>query len=400
MESNVKTALDLVRKNGGAYCKFLSANDSGENGSHQAGILISNRAMELFITEEEKRSSDIVKKPVDIIWPDGIKRRNIYTYYHSKKEARITSFGKDFKYRRPDMTGSLFIITKNDDQTYQTWFLENADEIDEFLSDFSISATQDELLQLLDLSTLAVTEDEKLRAAIERFIATLDVDFPSTSDMARAARQIEEEVKDHVRDIIKNPDKKILSWTNVEYELFRALEQDRYQDFLENGFSDIDEFVEMAKAVLNRRKSRAGKSLEHHLATIFEGNGLAFQEQVVTEGNKKPDFIFPSGKRYHDPDFPVEGLISLASKTTCKDRWRQVINEANRLKDRKKYLFTLQQGISENQMMEMKEEGVVLVVPTSYISTYPKSVRDSILSLEKFIQLVRETEKKYGYPDD
>ncbi len=398
MESNSRKAVDLVRKNGGAYCKFLSANDSGENGSHQAGILISNKAMNLFVTNEEKESSNIVKKDIRIIWPDGSVTNSKYTYYHSKGEGRITSFGKGFGFRSPEMTGSLFIITRNEDGIYESFFLDNGDDIEEFLSDFSITATQDELLRLLDLNTLSVTEDRKLREAIEHFISNLDIDFPSTAAMARAAREIEDEVKNHVKDIVKNPDRKILSWTNVEYELFRALEQDRYQDFLENGFKDIDEFVEVAKAVLNRRKSRAGKSLEHHLAEVFDGNGLSYDAQVVTEGNKKPDFIFPSSEAYHDKNFPVDGLISLASQTSCKDRWRQVLNEADRLKDRTKYLFTLQQGISVNQMKEMEAEKVVLVVPKEYIGTYPKQVQKSILTLEQFVKLVKSLEKEYGYP--
>ena len=80
MESNSRKAVDLVRKNGGAYCKFLSANDSGENGSHQAGILISNKAMNLFVTNEEKESSNIVKKDIRIIWPDGSVTNSKYTY--------------------------------------------------------------------------------------------------------------------------------------------------------------------------------------------------------------------------------------------------------------------------------------------------------------------------------
>ncbi len=443
MEKNVERAGNLVRKNNGAYCKFLSANDSGENGSHQAGILISNKAMDLFITEDEKNSLPIVKKTITIIWPDqtrtestytyywsGIlisnkamdlfitedeknslpivkktitiiwpdqtRTESTYTYYWSKGEARITGFGKGFKYRTPEMTGSLFIITRNQDDTYEAFFLNNADDIDEFLSEFSVSATQNDLLRLLDLNTLSVTEDARLRKAIERFISSLDIDFPSTEIMARAAREIENEVKDHIRDIARNPDKKILSWTNVEYELFRALEQVRYQGFLQHGFKDIDEFVETAKAVLNRRKSRAGKSLEHHLAEVFDYNGIVYEAQVVTEGNKKPDFIFPSGQAYHDKDYPVEGLISLASKTTCKDRWRQVINEADRLKDRTKYLFTLQQGISENQLKEMQAENVVLVVPKEYITTYPKEAQKSILSLAQFIAIVKKMESEYG----
>lgn len=297
--------------------------------------------------------------------------------------------------QRAGFTGALFVIIKNPDGIFETEFLENADDIDSFLSDFSVSATQEDLLRLLDLSRLAVAEDEKLRLEINQFISHLQETFPGTTEMSEAARKIENDAKQDLQDIEKNPDDMLLSWIDVEYELFRALEQDRYSNVLEHGFTDLDEFLEIAKQILNRRKSRAGKSLEHHLAEIFEGNHLLFEEQVVTEGNKKPDFIFPSGSAYHDRDFPVEKLVMLASKTTCKDRWRQVINEADRLKSQKKYLFTLQQGISENQMNEMAAENVVLVVPKKYISSFPPKARKSIMSLQQFINMVRNIEKEF-----
>ena len=137
---------------------------------------------------------------------------------------------------------------------------------------------------------------------------------------------------------------------------------------------------------------RAGKSLEHHLSAIFDGNEIIYTAQAVTEGNKKPDFIFPSQASYHDMTFPTDKLISLAAKTTCKDRWRQVINEADRLRDRPKYLCTLQQGISPAQMDEMQSENVILVVPRQYITSYPADRQDRIWTLSKFVSYVREVE--------
>lgn len=97
-------------------------------------------------------------------------------------------------------------------------------------------------------------------------------------------------------------------------------------------------------------------------------------------------------KSYHDMTFPTERLISLAAKTTCKDRWRQVINEADRLRDRPKYLCTLQQGISPAQMDEMQSENVILVVPRQYITSYPADRQDRIWTLSKFVSYVREVE--------
>ena len=189
-----------------------------------------------------------------------------------------------------------------------------------------------------------------------------------------------------------DPDKVLLEWTDKEYRLFRAIEHDRYGGMISEGFENVDDFIMLANKVLNRRKSRAGKSLEHHLAALFDENDISYTAQAITEGNKKPDFIFPSEQAYHDLNFNVEDLVSLAAKTTCKDRWRQVINEADRLRDQNKYLCTMQQGISSAQMDEMEAERVVLVVPKPYIKTYPKDKQHRIWTLKQFIDYVREKE--------
>jgi hypothetical protein len=159
-----------------------------------------------------------------------------------------------------------------------------------------------------------------------------------------------------------------------------------------HGFPSVEDFINTANIVLNRRKSRAGKSLEHHLAAIFDGNGVRYKAQAITEGNKKPDFIFPSQDAYHDAAYSTDRLVSLAAKTTCKDRWRQILNEADRLRDRPKYLCTLQQGISAAQMDEMQAENVILVVPKPYIQAYPADRRERIWTLGHFVTYVKEVE--------
>ena len=67
---------------------------------------------------------------------------------------------------------------------------------------------------------------------------------------------------------VKDPDSILLRWTDQEYALFRAIEYARYGDIVARGFASVDDFVIMANRVLNRRKSRAGKSLEHHRCHI------------------------------------------------------------------------------------------------------------------------------------
>jgi hypothetical protein len=77
----------------------------------------------------------------------------------------------------------------------------------------------------------------------------------------------------------------------------------------------------------------------------------------------------------------------LAVKTTCKDRWRQILNEAARI--RRKHLLTLQEGISEGQFQEMTEAEVQLVVPAPLIARYPRDIQPHLQSLERFIAEVR-----------
>lgn len=132
--------------------------------------------------------------------------------------------------------------------------------------------------------------------------------------------------------------------------------------------------------------------MEHHLADTFTHNNLIFEEQVITEENKKPDFVFPNGKCYRNITFPGDLLTVLGAKTTCKDRWRQVLNEADRVDD--KYLFTLQQGISSNQLKEMQDYNLHLVVPHKYLTSFPKEYRDGISDLSTFIGMVKERQDR------
>lgn len=383
-------AIQSVLNSEKGFCKFLSANDTGATGGHQFGILISKSAVGMMFSNQELQQEGIPKRTVKIMWQDDFITESCFTYYESKNELRITRFGRGFPFLKPDQTGALFVFSKQTNIDYRGYFLETEDEIEEFLNAFGISPT--ETNSIIDLEKIPSEVQEKL--AIQEFIDSLEVDFPTSEVMSEAARTIENRAYNHIEYIITNPDKKIIDWTNMEYTLFRALEYSRYSEIITRGFQSVDEFVKVANMVLNRRKSRAGKSLEHHLAAIFNGNEVEYSSQAVTEGNKKPDFLFPSEEAYHDYSFSTDCLISLAAKTTCKDRWRQVLNEADRLRDKPKYLCTLQQGISGAQMDEMQSENVILVVPQPYIVTYPKDRRERIWTLSRFVEYVKQIEGK------
>lgn len=386
-EGYANQAIQSVLNSQQAYCKFLSANDSGATGGHQSGILISKSAKDMMFTQA-LGNENILKRTVEIQWQNALRTESSFTYYSSKNELRITKFGRSFPFLNPEQTGALFVFTRQSADQYSAFFLETEDDIEQFLSAFGIGPTETNHM----IDTSAVLPETQERIAIQEFIDTLTVDFPLSDVMSAAARDIQNRVYNHLEYIRTNPDRKIIEWTNTEYALFRAIEHARYGDKISHGFTSVDEFITMANMVLNRRKSRAGKSLEHHLSAIFDGNNIQYTAQSVTEGNKKPDFLFPSQAAYHNATFPTDKLISLAAKTTCKDRWRQVINEADRLRGLPKYLCTLQQGISPAQMDEMQAEDVILVVPRPYIASYPADWRDRIWTVTKFVDYVREVE--------
>jgi hypothetical protein len=156
---------------------------------------------------------------------------------------------------------------------------------------------------------------------------------------------------------------------------------------IKEGFGTVDLFVDYANAFTNRRKSRSGKSLEIHTKLIFDEEGLSHSWGQRTEGNRVPDFIFPSIERYRDSSWSDRKLRMLAAKTTCKDRWPQILSEAARI--RTKHLLTLQQGVSVKQFSEMQKENVVLVVPRALQRSYPKTVQPHLLTLETFISATR-----------
>ena len=76
----------------------------------------------------------------------------------------------------------------------------------------------------------------------------------------------------------------------------------------------------------------------------------------------------------------------LAAKSSCKERWRQVLAEAEKIPE--KHLLTLEPGISESQTGQMSASMMRLVVPRSIQRTYSARQQAWLLSLKSFIQFV------------
>lgn len=390
MSEILNLAIRKVQQSQAALCKFITANDTGTTGGHQCGYHVSKDAWSMFLNEEATKGSNI-DIPIRIHWQNDFETESRFKYYGvgTRNEYRITRFGRGFPFLNDEIVGDLLVLARFDKDYYEAFVLQTDDDIDDFFSYFNLS--YDKTNQIIDVHQSELPE-QRLLTLIYDFVAKY-ADFPDTRIMAKGARTCFNEANGIVtNNIVAAPDDVLLGWIDTEYTLFKYMEEKVYSDITIKPFPNIDTFVAMANEVLNRRKSRAGKSLEHHLADIFTHNELIFEEQVITEEKKKPDFVFPNGQCYHNLSFPGELLTVLGAKTTCKDRWRQVLNEADRVDD--KYLFTLQQGISSNQLKEMQDYRLHLVVPHKYLSSFPKEYRIGICDLSTFIGLVKERQER------
>jgi len=77
----------------------------------------------------------------------------------------------------------------------------------------------------------------------------------------------------------------------------------------------------------------------------------------------------------------------LGAKSTLKERWRQVLSEAARIK--RKHLLTLEPGISEAQTTEMEAKSLQLVLPRDLHRTYKPAQQAWLLGVDDFLGLVR-----------
>lgn len=370
----------------GIYMKRLSANDAGETGGHQSGILITLDGRPVLFDQPVSKDLPIHKER-PVTWEVGslgVPTRCIFHWYPSKNELRITRFQRQIPHMNDGThTGSMFVLVRLDQADYRAFLFSREDEIRKCLDVLGLSETT---LHWCSLGEPA--QEISVQSQITQYLDEYE-DFPDSRTMSAMAEDMA-----IYADTIGDPDEALVRFYENEQALFNAFE-DREFEITRNRMSESmtkDEFMATALTYANRRKSRAGKSLEHHVAKLLRDNGLRFEEQVVTEQKKRPDFIFPSYLSYHDPSFPEDELMMLAAKTSCRDRWRQVTNEADRIKT--KYLLTLEPGISEAQISEMEAAKVRLVIPKAQHGNYSRSSRSRILSVADFILMARQIQER------
>ena len=399
---------DWMDENSGShivwYVKRLSANDTLANGSHQAGPYIPKEFLfDIFpsINRPEAENPD-TWFILHVDSHSGDTRRIRAVWYNNRlrggtrNEARLTNFGGgDSALLDPDSTGSMAVFAFHREETgdasvCHAWVCDTeveADLVEERIGPIEpgrgkVWVTDGDERGLLahaarpPRASCYLDPDEIPPDWLER--------FPSGAEIIRKTIELRPSNGIAV-------DVRLVKRRECEFELFRSVEEATELPFIRAGFENVDDFIVRAQTILQRRKSRSGRSLELHAREIFVEEalqeGIDFQHQPESDPGKRPDFLFPNAEAYRNRAFPSARLRMLAVKTTCKDRWRQILNEAERIQT--KHLLTLQEGVSVPQFREMTEANVILVVPKPLIKHYPQQVQPHIQTLESFIGDIR-----------
>ncbi|MCC4271706.1 restriction endonuclease [Marinobacter nauticus] len=391
----------------GAAAKYLSAVDAdpARSNQHEIGGLPSVGfksllgipgksdgypfpAMMAYLTDEE--DAELCQDTVtwyDARWKNPKRSPEYRLYYKSNPVTELIQ-PTDFFLVAKKHDGSLLLLftPAGSSVEFQLRHLFGLSDVDQ---DFTSASMPSQTLilpikMLLEELGVRAFDEREVQNDLDMLLERFPDKFPKTAEFSALARELTD------FDCITDPDAALIGWMEREEALFRAYERHIVSERLRSGFGaagdDVDEFIAFSLSVQNRRKSRVGHAFENHLGFVFHEHRLQFEKgggQRVTENKAKPDFLFPSFAAYHDQNYPTDRILLLGAKTTCKDRWRQVLSEGDRLEQ--KFLITLEGGISQSQTDEMRAKKLQLVVPENIQQSFNTAQRETLCSFSRFI---------------
>lgn len=349
----------------------------------------------IYLSDKEE---EIFQSEGNITWYDARSShptRSEYRLYYSSNEVLTKASVKDLVViAKIDVTSAVVIVApKYSTSEKQLLWLFGFEEGSDIFQVRDLTSEKSDIgfAGRYILTSVGIEPKEIATDFLQELLNRFGKQFPSTKEFSEYSRSTVKDVSP-----IEAPDETLLKWLDREELLFKTLEKVIVEEVLKKGFGksgiDVEEFIKFSLSIQNRRKSRAGFSFEHNLAILFTSNNITFSKGAVTERNNKPDFIFPSIEKYHNKLFDISLLSMLGVKTSSKDRWRQVLSEADKISI--KHLITLEPAISKNQTEEMKAQNLRLVIPKGILPTYSIDQQKELLTVKDFITIVSEKQAR------
>lgn len=387
--------LEWIRRSDRVLIKKLSRNDcswADEPGKHQAGIYIPAEIRESgflpSLANSNPERSHILDARFLTFWPRSGETRNSALKHYTNKgtEMHMTRVPKE---EFSNLTPASWFV--GGDLTSPVadarhWFMtiDSASEEAEALETlFDLDA--DFRFALFDPTDLPHEPEDELAELIEELSnaiarGKLDEFVTKASRMPQPKELAEQAQKEYLAETglnelnpfsIEAPGDVVMRISrDLEYRLYKRSElrfrasqalailakESNLVESVVRGYATLDALFLSASQT---RKSRAGRSFETHLSTMLRSAQIRFEEQAVT-GGRRPDFVLPDVGTLMSPRRDFDDAIVVALKTTLRERWKQVSKERF---NSSVFLATVDDRVSEEAIVEMDGQGIVLVVP-------------------------------------
>lgn len=394
----------LAQESDTLLIKKLSRNDTSwasDSGKHQAGFYIPRPIREAgFFPELRADNPDkphIFNAEVAALWPQT-GETTLSSMRHYSNKGPETHFTRLPKALFRNLTPASLLVAGR--------FIHPAAGCDFWIMTLDSAGEEAELLEtLLDLpvdfhhqlfpsSSIGKSTQaphDELEELIDRFrvairngtLGNLVAEYSTIPDSSSIAEQARRQwlQKNGLTAFdpweIKAPGDAIMEISReLEYQLYRRHELRRRASELLSIICGTDD---IAASVLRhypqidavflsasqQRKTRAGRSFEHHIAAALTAGRVRFVEQAVT-GGRRPDFVMPDVEHLNNRKRAKEDALVLAAKTTLRERWKQVSSEQLNCDV---FLATVDDRVASTSIKEMAEENIKLVVPESLKSS-------------------------------
>lgn len=380
------------------FVKKLSRNDTSwadDSGKHQAGFYIPRPIREAgFFPElqaDNPAKPHIFHAECAVLWPQTGEVTASHMRHYSNKgpETHFTVLPRALfqdltpaslllagRLARP-MAGCTYWIVVLDSASEEAELLETALDLEA-----GFHYGRFEPARFEDASRLARDETDELIERLTKAVTTGNLeqllaeyaDIPDPASIAAAARD------DWLRTngfasldpwAIPNPGDAIMEISrDIEFRHYKRFELRRRAAELVSllaGPSDlvtsvVKRFPQIDRIFLSasqQRKTRAGRSFEHHIAASMKAGRIRFVEQAVT-GGRRPDFVLPDLSTLRNRKRAYGDALVVAAKTTLRERWKQVSSEKLNCDV---LLATVDDRVAATSIREMADAGIRLVVP-------------------------------------
>ncbi|MDR3680521.1 MAG: ATP-binding protein [Flavipsychrobacter sp.] len=264
MADELSGAIAAVKSNLYSFCKFISANDAGTTGAHQAGLYIPKNSVALVFNEPGVHGQN-KEKYASIRWFDNTVSRCRFIYYGqgTRDEYRVTRLAKKFN------VDDLVIIVKENEENYHGFLLKTQQDKADFLHHFHMGED--------DTNKLIQSQEAEPQAEEELLPVDTSTPVPVMNGASIQNHSISFRPKAHIlillgEELIKNPVMAI-------YELIKN-GYDADAKSINVTFHNIDRIDD---ALIEIRDSGTGITAEV-LENVWFEPGTDFRKPVNNDG--------------------------------------------------------------------------------------------------------------------